>query len=88
VRFLPTEKIGICSVDIIYNEIKTANDSLALINAQLLVSNDLAAQQLKKLDEIADNSAQTAFNTQVGAFYEKRNAELTNALGFMTALTH
>ena len=35
---------------------------------------------------IADNSAVIAHNTAVTAFYAKKNAELTNALGFMMAL--
>lgn len=38
------------------------------------------------VDKIAENSAFIAHNTAVTAFYAKKNAELTNALGFMIAL--
>ena len=63
----------------IYNELQTANSMLALINGQLLFSNVSQLAQLEKLDNIEKN-------TEVAAFYSKKNAELTDALGFMMAL--
>jgi hypothetical protein len=36
--------------------------------------------------KIADYTQVIAYNTERTAFYSKRNAELTNALGFMVAL--
>lgn len=70
----------------IFNEIKTANDSLDMINGQLLVNNSLEVVEISKLNDIIANTNQTAYNTAVTAFYSKKNAELTDALGFMVAL--
>ena len=70
----------------IYNKLQTANSMLALINAQLLFNNVLQTEQLEKLDNIVENTATIACNTEVAAFYSKKNAELTDALGFMMAL--
>lgn len=70
----------------IYNELQTANAALGLINGQLLVSNLLQVVQIEKLDEIVTSTEQTAYNTLVGVYYAKKNAELTDALGFMMAL--
>ena len=36
--------------------------------------------------QIAENSEVIAYNTEATAFYAKKNAELTNALGFLVAL--
>lgn len=70
----------------IYNELQSANSMLALINEQLLFNNVLQAAQLEKLDSIERNTEEIAYNTKVAAFYSKKNAELTDALGFMMAL--
>ena len=63
----------------IYNELQTANSMLALINGQLLFNNVSQLAQLEKLENIEKN-------IEVAAFYSKKNAELTDALGFMMAL--
>ncbi len=70
----------------IYNEIRKTNEELLLIGAELLVSNYLQAIQIKKLDQVIQNTDQIAYNTKVTAYYSKKNAELTNALGYLTAL--
>ncbi len=41
----------------------------------------------KYLSEISDNTKVIAYNTEATAFYAKKNAELTNALGYMVALS-
>ena len=39
-----------------------------------------------RMKNLVDNSAVIAYNTAVNAYYAKKNAELTNALGFLVAL--
>ena len=70
----------------IYNEINEANKALSVIGGMLLVSNIQQAVQIEKLDEIINNTSETAYNTKVTAFYSKKNSQLLNALGFLTAL--
>ena len=70
----------------IYNELQSANSMLTLINEQLLFNNVLQVVQLEKLDNIERNTEEIAYNTKVAAFYSKKHAELTDALGFMMAL--
>ena len=70
----------------IYNELQSANSMLTLINEQLLFNNVLQVAQLEKLDSIERNTEEIAYNTKVAAFYSKKTAELTDALGFMMAL--
>ena len=36
--------------------------------------------------DISENTAVAAYYSQVNAYYSKKTAELTNALGFMMAL--
>ena len=38
------------------------------------------------MSKIADNTEVIAYNTEKTAYYAKKNAELTNALGFLVAL--
>ncbi|MEE0110007.1 MAG: hypothetical protein UEP57_03830 [Oscillospiraceae bacterium] len=49
----------------------------------------LATENIKKmgddLEQLAQDSSVIAYNTKSVAYYAKRNAELTNALGFMVA---
>ena len=63
----------------LYNELQSVNSTLARINKDLLLNNMLQEAQLIKLDSIV-------VNTDVAAFYSQKNAELTDALGFMMAL--
>ena len=70
----------------IYNEISDANKSLSYIEGMLLVSNIQQAVQIEKVDEIINNTSQTAYNTKVKEKKKKKNSQLLNALGFLTAL--
>ena len=63
----------------LYEQLERANRSLDLINEQLLLNNAIGLAQLDVLNSINAN-------TQVAAFYSKKNAELTDALGFMIAM--
>ena len=63
----------------LYEQLEEANRSLDLINGQLLLNNAIALEQLDVLNSINTN-------TQVAAFYSKKNAELTDAIGFMVAM--
>lgn len=62
----------------LYSELRIANQNLLQISEKM----DSA---IEALDRIGDNAEQIAYNTEATAFYAKKNAELTDALGFMVA---
>lgn len=62
----------------LYSELSKVNQNLSQISEKM----DTAIQAL---DRIGDNTEQIAYNTEVTAFYAKKNAELTDALGYMVA---
>jgi len=77
----------------IYKTMKDIESSLKHLNASM----DKAVKALESIDtkattmnnylaNISQNSEVIAHNTAVSAYYSKKNAELTNALGFMVAL--
>lgn len=70
----------------IYNAIKEATNQLSSLNSSM----DTMIKSLSSIDNhltnIEENTELIAHNTEVTAFYAKKNAELTNALGFMVAL--
>lgn len=71
---------------VIYKAIEQSNRQLKMLNSSM----DTVISSLEKIgdtmDTIADNTAIAAHNSAVSAYYSKKNAELTNALGFMLAL--
>lgn len=77
----------------IYSAIKETNSLLEALNSSTNeVINTLgeiklrAANMESYMSKIADNTQVIAYNTERTAFYSKKNAELTNSLGFMIAL--
>lgn len=79
---------------IIYSAIQESNEQLNSLN----VSMNNAVDSLEKIrkstssiktcmKKIEDNTELAAYNTAMTAFYAKKNAELTNALGYMVALS-
>lgn len=78
----------------IYSAIQNVNSQLATLNSKMsaavasLERIETSATDMKAyMKTIADNTAVIAYNTERTAFYAKKNAELTNALGYMIALS-
>ncbi|MBO4979127.1 MAG: hypothetical protein J6D16_01825 [Clostridia bacterium] len=78
---------------IIYSAIQDTNLQLNRLNgttkqvfSALETINSKMTNMESYLDEIADNTAVIAYNTEQTAFYSKKNAELTDAMGFLVAL--
>ena len=63
------------------------NARLSKIDASM----DKAVKSLSAIEEgvdkIKESSAVTAYNTARAAYYAQKNAELTNALGYLVALS-
>ncbi len=72
---------------LIYSEIKSVNKSLGRMNDTMNSALGALQNMDKKIQHISDNSDIIAHNTAVSAHYSKVNAELTNALGYMVALS-
>ena len=77
----------------IYSAIQESNRQLNALNSSTsrMVSTlgeikSRAVNMESYMSRIADNTEVIAYNTERTAFYAKKNAELTNALGFMVAL--
>lgn len=78
---------------LLYSAISDTNRQLNLLNdtmtnaldeiKEIKVSTNDMRTHLKNIET---NTAVTAYNTEVTAYYSKKNAELTNALGFLVAL--
>jgi len=70
----------------IYNAISEVTNQLSSLNSSM----DTMIKSLDSIDshltDIEKNTELIAHNTEVTAFYAKKNAELTNALGFLVAL--
>lgn len=76
----------------LYTELQSIKSGVSMLNNKM----DNAIQSLESIAEssektaanterIADNTDRIAYSTEVTAFYAKKNAELTDALGYMTA---
>ena len=69
----------------LYSELKSINRGIKQLNSKM----DSAIQSLdtigKNTSIIAENTERIAYNTEMTAFYERKNAELTDALGYMVA---
>lgn len=70
----------------LYSAIQTTNAELAKLNSSARNMAHSMQNMNASLSAIENNTAITAFNTEVTAYYSKKNAELTNALGFLVAL--
>ena len=77
----------------IYSAIQETNEQLETLNSstsQMLGAlneiNEKATSMESYMSKISYNTKVTAYNTEKTAFYAKKNAELTNALGFLVAL--
>ena len=76
----------------IYSAINETNKQLSKLNSSMssvistLSSIKADTSDMKSyMSKIADNTEVIAYNTEKTAFYAKKNAELTNALGYMVA---
>lgn len=69
-----------------YSKMQQINSSLENIDCSTNMMMDSVQKMKENSDTIAENSAITAHNTAVSAFYAKKNAELTDALGYLVAL--
>lgn len=71
----------------IYSALQKMNNQLSTLNNTL----DKALLSISKIEKattnIEQNSKIIAYNTERTAYYAKKNAELTNALGYMVALS-
>lgn len=70
----------------LYSEMSKMNANLETINSTAGSMADSLVNIKDYQKNISDNTAIIAHNTAMTAFYAKKNAELTNALGFMVAL--
>lgn len=70
----------------LYSEMSKMNANLEALNSTARTMNESMYSIKDYQKNISDNTAIIAHNTAVTAFYAKKNAELTNALGFMVAL--
>ncbi len=72
---------------LIYSALQTMNDNLNRLNTSM----NNAVKSLSNIEAGVDNIEKTAeviaYNTERTAYYSQKNAELTNALGFMIALS-
>lgn len=67
----------------IYSAINNVNSQLETLNSSM----DYAVSLLKTVNQHLEDTAEViAHNTKVAVLYSKKNAELTDALGFMIAL--
>lgn len=64
---------------LLYSEMQRASNDLSALNEKM-------TNAVKTLDKVGDQTEQIAYNAEVTAYYSKKNAELTDALGYMVAL--
>ena len=81
---------GLNSLNAKMNAALISLDSIDGTNKSIADNIDLLAKNSKaivyNIETLASNSSIIAYNTEKTAFYAKKNAELTNALGFLIAL--
>lgn len=70
----------------LYSVMADMKENLRELNRSTSAMKESVERIESGVDEMVDTSAVIAHNTAVTAFYAKKNAELTNALGFMMAL--
>ena len=71
---------------VLYEKMSEINSNLSWMSDTMDKISDSMETVAENTATIAENSEQIAYNTAATAFYAKRNAELTDALGFMVAL--
>lgn len=71
----------------IYAALNDIDSSLGKLNSTMGKAVNSLTNIENGVTRIADNSDVIAYNTQVTAYYSKMNAELTNSLGYMVALS-
>ncbi|MBR2742440.1 MAG: hypothetical protein IKD89_02520 [Clostridia bacterium] len=69
----------------IYSELQTINTNLETLSSKMDSMMSAVAFIGSNTAQIANNTAYIAYNTEVTAFYSKKNAELTDALGYLAA---
>ena len=62
-------------------------DTLNSMDKHIANIDDKSSDIKRNTSTTAFNSGIIAYNTEVAAFYAKKNAELTNALGYLVALS-
>lgn len=70
----------------IYNQLNMANNSLDAISDKLLVNNALQAIEVAQLSDNLEKLDIIAYNSEVTAFYTKKNANYTKALAFLNLI--
>lgn len=71
----------------LYSELRDINSSLDTMNKTMDKALDSIRNMEGHMEHISENSDVIAHNTAATAFYAKKNAELTDALGYMVALS-
>lgn len=69
----------------LYSELRDINSSLDTMNKTMDKALDSIRNMEGHMEHISENSDVIAHNTAAAAFYAKKNAELTDALGYMVA---
>lgn len=71
----------------LYNELQNVNRQLDSLNSTTANMANMMASMQGDIATIADNSDAIAYNTAKTAYYSELNAKLTDALGYMVALS-
>ena len=69
----------------LYSELKKVNQNLSTLNENMEQVKESIERVGDNTEAIASSAEMIAYNTEVTAFYAKKNAELTDALGYMVA---
>lgn len=72
---------------VLYSAISDTNRQLSDLNDSMQTMNTSLAKMDQTLTNVAKNTEVIAYNSAVTAYYTKKNTELTNALGYLIALT-
>lgn len=72
---------------LMYSTMKTVNANLIAIDKSMNKALTVLSDIDSNIKNIQENTAVIAYNTERTAYYAKKNAELTNALGYLVALS-
>ena len=72
---------------VLYSAITDANKQISKLNSEMETMNTTLNKMKKSTENIEQNAKVIAYNSAVSAYYSKKNAELTDALGYLIALT-
>lgn len=77
----------------LYSEVVKMNTELEKVHGQLLITNETMNKGIEKIDAVIENletlngvAEEIKCNSEIAAFYSKKNAELTDSLGFLMAM--